>query len=530
MHDDCEDGIEFLRLHEEPATPKPGLNGVHHGPDPSVNEAGDDPHRLARLSLDDHTEAGVVLQRYWREEHYRWDQQAYRLLPGSELRAELCQRIKQEFDRLNVLAIKAWEKRGCVDGNGKKCPMPTARKVTSQIIGNVVQALAGMTMLPSTVEPPCWLAGDDGLPAGELLACSNGLLHLPSVASGKPTLLPPTPQFFSLNALSYPFDVLAPRPRQWLAFLKELWRDDLECIQALQEVFGYLLTADTSQQKIFLLVGPKRSGKGTIARVLARMIGEANVCGPTLAGLGTNFGLWPLLGKTVAIISDARLSGRTDIAIVVERLLSISGEDAQTIDRKNLPPVTARLKTRFLILTNELPRLNDASGALVGRIVILPLTESWYGREDTALTDKLLAELPGILLWAIEGWLRLRQRGYFVQPKTGAKLVQEMEDLSSPIGAFVRERCNVGPACEASVDELFAAWKTWCEQQGRKEPGEKQTLGRNLRSVIPHLKVEYRRQGEGRERTYIGVALKPFDQIDGGKDGSDEEQFAAAPF
>ena len=107
-----------------------------------------------------------------------------------------------------------------------------------------------------------------------------------------------------------------------------------------------------------------RSGKGTIARIIAEILGKLNVVGPTLSSLGTNFGLWPLINKQLAIISDARLGKRSDLAQIVERLLSISGEDRQTIDRKNLSPITTTLPTRFLILTNELPRLNDASGAL----------------------------------------------------------------------------------------------------------------------------------------------------------------------
>ena len=55
-----------------------------------------------------------------------------------------------------------------------------------------------------------------------------------------------------------------------------------------------------------MMVGPKRSGKGTIARVLRKLIGERNVAGPTLSSLGGPFGLQPLLGKSGAIISDAR--------------------------------------------------------------------------------------------------------------------------------------------------------------------------------------------------------------------------------
>ena len=140
---------------------------------------------------------------------------------------------------------------------------------------------------------------------------------------------------------------------------KTTWQDAL-VYHAEEYLRWSALLPDTGQQKILMIVGPKRSGKGTIARVLGRSVGMANVCAPTFSSLGERFGLQPLLGKTLGIVSDARLSGRTDAAVVVERLLSVSGEDAQTIDRKNLSPVTSRLTARFMILTNELPRLNNA--------------------------------------------------------------------------------------------------------------------------------------------------------------------------
>ena len=104
-------------------------------------------------------------------------------------------------------------------------------------------------------------------------------------------------------------------------------------------MFGYLVSGDTRQQKMFLLVGPKRGGKGTIGRVLTRMIGRHNVAGPTLASLGTNFGLQDIIGKPVALVSDARIGGKSDASLIAERLLSISGEDLQNVDRKYLPPV-----------------------------------------------------------------------------------------------------------------------------------------------------------------------------------------------
>ncbi|NKB83747.1 hypothetical protein HED51_11340 [Ochrobactrum grignonense] len=214
-------------------------------------------------------------------------------------------------------------------------------------------------------------------PAHELLPVKNGLLHLPS---GK--LYQPSPAYFCLNAADVKFDPNAPKPKEWLRFLDQVWPGDTQSIEALQDMFGYLLSPDTSQQKVFLIVGPKRSGKGTIARVLTGIMGQDSVAAPTLASLATNFGLAPLIGKSVAMIGDARLSGRADQASIAERLLSISGEDSITVDRKFKPAWTGRLSARFVILTNELPRLADASGALASRFVVLTMEQSFYGRED----------------------------------------------------------------------------------------------------------------------------------------------------
>jgi putative DNA primase/helicase len=464
-------------------------------------EAADDPHRLARLFVAERCQhADGLTLRYWSEEWLRWDGSRYRVLADKELRAEQTQVVKAEMDRLNLVA----QKLAAAKGEGP----PPVRKVTGRMIADVAHALASLTMLPSRTEPPAWVIREGPFPAAEVLACRNGLVHLPSLVTEKDHFAPPTPGLFSRNCLDFDFRLDAPRPAAWLDFMARLWADDSQSICTLQDWLGYLLTSDTRQQKILLLVGPKRSGKGTIARVIRGLLGPDNVAGPTLSSLGTNFGLWPLLGKSAAIVSDARLSGRTDTATVTERLLSISGEDPLTVDRKNLSPVTVKIPARIILLTNELPRLGDASGALTGRMIVLRLCQSWYGKEDVNLTDRLLTELPGILLWAIAGWQRLSERGHFVQPDAGKELLGELEDLSSPIGAFVRECCLIGPGHRAAVADLFAAWRAWCEEKGRKEPGTEATFGRDLLAAAPALRRVRPRDGEERYRAYEGIGLR----------------------
>lgn len=354
--------------------------------------------------------------------------------------------------------------------------------------------------LPASTISPSWLDGDaDRPPALELLPCKSATLHIPTGRQ-----LEPTPSLFTTNALDFDYDPNPEPPQRFMQFLEQVFGDDAESSQLLQEWLGYCLTGDTHQQKILLLVGPRRSGKGTIGRIATRLVGKSSVVGPTASSLAGAFGLQPLIGKSLAIVSDARFAGE-GVSTVVERLLCISGEDYLSVDRKFLGAVTMKLHARFMLLTNELPRLNDASTALAGRFLVLRLTNSFYGREDPRLYDDLVRELPGILAWAIEGWKQLQSRGHFLQPQSAKDAVRDIEDLASPVSAFVRERCVIGPGRRTSVDDLYANWRGWCELDGRTAVTNRQAFGRDLMAVAPGVR---RRRGTGMVAFYEGIALR----------------------
>jgi putative DNA primase/helicase len=508
-----------------------GTTATAAGDDREVNEAADDPHRLSRIHLKASEYDGQQTLRYYRDEALEWREGAYRPVAEGELRSRIAATVKAEFNRLNLVAIRLWNERGGKDGAGHPAPKPLARKVTRTVVSNATMAMQSMTLLPGRVEAPAWPDGQGTFDPREVLPLRNALVHLPGVVDLLPcrmdgadrgnrarAITNPTPRFFSTYSLDFDFDIDAPVPVEWLKFLASLWPGDSENQDLLQEFIGLLLTPDLSHQKIGVFIGPPRSGRGTIARLIGALLGPDNVAAPTLSGLASNFGLSPLIGKPVAIIGDARVSSRSDWAVIVERLLSISGEDTLTIDRKHLPPWTGKLPTRLVLISNELPRLPDQSGALVSRYLMFRFTESFLGKEDKTLDVKLRAELPGILLWAIEGWRRLRERGYFLQPKSGQDLIDQARDMSSPVGAFVRERLKFGTGCQCTIEDLFAAWCAWCEPK-KREPGDETTFGRNLRTVIPALETKTRRGDKTRgEKAYVryyeGIGIKTSDDDD----------------
>ncbi len=462
------------------------------------------------------------------------------MVPEGEIRAQLTRSVAEEFERLYRLALDEFDQRdaeniqsdaairGLVRARGtttRPRTVPRPIPVTGRLVSDVLQALASLVLVSSRhfpVQPawlPAWPVGipapmdspeqeETTWPAEAILPAKNALVHLPSLMEQICRTAPPTPRFFNAAALEYDFDPAAPPPLQWLSFLEQIWGTDIESIAALQEWFGYLLTPDTKHQKILMMVGPKRSGRGTIARVLKALAGSSSVVNPTLSTLARPFGLASFIGKPIAVFPDARLSSRPDNAAIVECLLSISGEDDQTIDRKHMPAWTGKLSTRFVLISNELPRLRDASGALAGRLIILRFIRSFFGQEDMALFDRLRPELPGILRWAIAGWERLNRRGRFLQPRSAGELVATMDELTSPIAAFLGDRCVLEPDATCPVAAMYESWRSWCQEHGRDAIGDGHSFGRDLHAAVPALTTIRPRTALGRLRYYQGIRLR----------------------
>ncbi len=429
------------------------------------------------------------------QEFLEWDGAAYVGIADDTARADV-------WRFLETCRVETTDK----DGAKRVKPLVPIPETVSATL----DALRAVTHLPSPAATPAlrWLDGRAGPDPLDLLSTRSGLLHLPSG-----DLLPATPQLFTRNALDFAHDAAAPAPVLWLKFLKDVWPDDDEadCITALQEFMGYLLTPDTRLQKALMFDGPKRSGKGTIGRVMRRLVGEANTTAPSMNSLGGGqFGLEPLLAKQLAVISDMRLSNKTDEAALAENLLRITGEDPVSVNRKNKLALEVVLGVRFVVMTNEVPKFADRSGALVGRFIVLPMRQSFFGREDPGLTGKLMAELPGILNWAVEGWQRVRATGRIKQPEGGSEVAEQMVNLSSPHPRFIERCCVLHKDHIVDKEALFRAFRAWFQNDvGQPYRHPESVFSRDLYSATDKaVKATRVREGDDRRHFYKGISLR----------------------
>ena len=82
--------------------------------------------------------------------------------------------------------------------------------------------------------------------------------------------------------------------------------------------------------------------------------------------------------------------------------------------------------------------------------------------------------------------------------------MRELEELSSPVQAFVRDMCLVDAGTRVSMDDLYLAWTRWCDSEGRSKPTTKQVFGRDLKAAFPHVTC---RRGTY-ARFYEGIGLR----------------------
>ena len=195
---------------------------------------------------------GIPILRFYRGHFYKWTGTHYRGSPASS-QSEL-------YSFLN----DAW-----VQGPKGPAPFnPTKNKVT-----NIMHALERGWPATAKNDAPFYLQSKEGTltEVGDHIACQNGILDPTTLE-----LIPHTPTLFNVNCVPFDYDPDAPRPKRRY-ILREIWPDNEEARLCLQEIFGLMLTPDTKYQKIFLFRGGKRSGKGTIVRVLTALLGKDNI-------------------------------------------------------------------------------------------------------------------------------------------------------------------------------------------------------------------------------------------------------------
>jgi putative DNA primase/helicase len=366
---------------------------------------------------------------------------------------------------------------------------------------------------PDRYRPPCWLDGRKAPVPRNIIVCRNGLLDINSRE-----LHESTDQFFTRTALPITYDAKAPPPEHFLKYLgeamarpggdhKPIARPHL--VALVQEIFGYWLTCDTKQQRVVHFHGVPRGGKGTLMRTATALLGERNVGVTSVHSLGGRFGVQSLTDKSLIMITDMTVSEKRELVRAGSLINAISGEDMIPVERKYKGDWNGRLPGRIAIAGNTLPDFGEHTPALMHRLLGVPFQTSFAGREDYTLEDKITAELPGVLMWALAGLDRLRKRGRFEGDTAESKEVKDtMLRLANPVLTWLMERCVIGATRSEMLATLYGDYTQFCQCVAGVRPKAREQFAQALYGLAPMARRVEAYAGKGRQQPRIdGVQL-----------------------
>lgn len=274
--------------------------------------------------------------------------------------------------------------------------------------------------------------------------------------------------------------------KQWEEWLIEAMGGLYEAYRYMQIAIGYSLTGHTSEEILFYLFGPPRSGKGTFTEVMLALLGapvakevDFGTFTARRTGDSQNFDLAPLRPCRFVAASESNAYERFNEA----KVKALTGGNEIYCAFKHRDHFSYRPQFKIWLSSNQPVNADPDDDAVWGRIRLLEFPNSHLGDEDKSLKHsmKTATILEGVLAWAVHGsiaWYQLGQKGLpeIEQSRTAKDSHRNDNDHTQ---AFIDECCLVGTAYFIAQDRLFPKYEAWCELNGvepKKQKGLTQSL------------------------------------------------------
>ncbi|MGH6865688.1 MAG: phage/plasmid primase, P4 family [Methyloceanibacter sp.] len=273
----------------------------------------------------------------------------------------------------------------------------------------------------------------------------------------------------------------------WHSFLDRVTAGDVELQTFLQRMAGYCLTGSIEEHALFFLYGKGGNGKGRFVYALSGALGDYAVTAPMQTFTEQKL---PQHETELAMLRGARLVTANETEEgrrwAEARIKNLTGGDRITARFMRWDHFTYMPQFKLLISGNHKPGLRSVDEAMRRRMHLIPFTVTIPESErDPKLDEKLKAEWPGILQWAIEGFHAWREQG--LAPPEAVRMATEAYLASEDaVNAWIDDACERDRSSWEPSSALFASWKAWCERSG-EFVGSKKRFAQNLedRGFVP---------------------------------------------
>lgn len=352
---------------------------------------------------------------------------------------------------------------------------------------NHAKNLKGIAVLPSELDKHKMLLNLD-----------NGTCNLVTCE-----VAPPEREHLITKLAPIKFDPEAKCPI-WLEFLEKIMGGNATLINFLQKTVGYTLTGNITEQCMFILYGDGSNGKSTFTNTIAALLGEDYVKNtPTQTLMARkNEGI----PNDVAALQGARMviesEGEQGQRLAESQIKRMTGGDdiAARFMRGEFFSFTPEFKIYYF--TNHKPQIRGTDEGIWRRIRLIPFTVKIHDNEkDPNLSEKLRAELSGILNWGLAGCLKWQEEGLGYPDEIRAATETFRAEMNV-VGRFLEDRYERVTNSRVKYSDVYALFKLWCAEYGEY------VIASNLFSQkLGELDLKSRRSDSGGATEIHGLKL-----------------------
>lgn len=277
------------------------------------------------------------------------------------------------------------------------------------------------------------------------------------------TLEPHSPALGAMTKLPITHDAGA-IPHSFIEWLGQVLGDDPDLHRHMWEVIGYLLMTGNPLQKIFMLYGEGGNGKGTMLRVIRRLLGRDNYSSISMHQLvDDRFATAGLYGKTANISGDLSSRFLSDPQVLKE----ITGGDSISASRKFGHSFEFVPYAVPIFASNEFFRTSDNSVGWRRRWEVIDFVQRVEG--NGGFDEQLLFDdAAGIFNYAMEGLRTLMHRGKFQPPQAAQEATTRLHDAADPLLLWLDEDEAVdrGPELSSPSADVYKRYSGWSRRNG----------------------------------------------------------------
>lgn len=284
----------------------------------------------------------------------------------------------------------------------------------------------------------------------------------------------------------------------WLSFLREAMGGNDEMIAFLQRMAGYCLSGSIKEHAIFFAFGGGGNGKGTFINALTNIMGDY----VKVAALDMLMKSNQKSHKTeIAMLAGARMVTAQEVSEGATwddaKIKSLTGGDKITANFMYTDSFTFMPEFKIVVSANNQPNIQTVDDAIKRRLNMMPFPHK-PTVVDSDLPQKLEAEYPGILAWAIAGCLEWQSIG-LVRPAVVTAATAEYFDEQDVFAQWIEAKCVIKPAAKDRSAALYESWCKFATAAGEKPGNDKSFKQSMKRSGFESIRTATARMYQGIE-------------------------------